>query len=131
LNLLDENFPDDQRVLLRNWRIPCRQIGRDFSRFGVKDRDIIPLLHQKRRLTFFTLDKDFFQLRLCHAAYGIAYLDTRADDAAYFVRRFLRHTRFDSEAKRMGIIARLHQNGIQFWQHKHGGTQRVGWQVDY
>ena len=127
MNLLDENFPEDQRPVLRAWRIPFRQVGREFSRSGVKDPDIIPLLHQQRRVTFFTLDKDFFDPSLCHPAYGVAFLDVRADDAAYFVRRFLRHARFDSTVKRMGVIARVHHEGIQFWQRNHALPQRASW----
>ena len=60
MNLLDENFPKDQWPLLKEWRIPFRLIGRDIARLGVKDPDIIPLLHQLRGVTFFTLDWDFF-----------------------------------------------------------------------
>ena len=40
MNLLDENFPEDQRPLLRKWRVPHRQIGRELAAFGVKDNDI-------------------------------------------------------------------------------------------
>ena len=127
MNLLDENFPEDQRSILRAWRIPFRQVGRDFSRSGIKDPDIIPLLHHQRRVTFFTLDKDFLEPALCHPAYGVAFLDVRADDAAHFVRCFLRHTRFDNVAKRMGVIARVHRDGIQFWQRNQAVPQRVSW----
>jgi hypothetical protein len=127
VNLLDENFPEDQRPILRAWGIPFRQVGREFSHSGVKDPEIIPLLHHQRRVTFFTLDKDFFEPSLCHPAYGVAFLDVRADDAAHFVRRFLRHARFDSTAKRMGVIARVHHEGIHFWQRNHAATQRVNW----
>ena len=37
VNLLDENIRDDQRALLRKWRIPFRQIGKEISRSGIKD----------------------------------------------------------------------------------------------
>jgi hypothetical protein len=71
VNLLDENFPEDQRPLLRQWGIRFRQIGRDVGWFGVKDDNVIPLLHERRGVTFFTQDQGFFQLRNCHAAYCI------------------------------------------------------------
>lgn len=127
MNLLDENFPEDQRPLLREWHIAFRQIGREISHTGVKDPDIIPLLHRQRRVTFFTMDKDFFEPSLCHATYGLVFLNVRADDAAHFVRRFLRHARFSSEARRMGIVARVHHDGVQFWQRTRTALQRVGW----
>jgi len=39
LNLLDENFPEDQSPLLEQWHIPFRQLGRDVARRGVKDAE--------------------------------------------------------------------------------------------
>jgi hypothetical protein len=113
--------------MLQEWHIPFRQIGREFSHLGVKDPDIIPLLHRQRRVTFFTLDEDFFKASLCHAAYGIAFLDVRADDAAYFVRRFLRHPKFNTQTQRMGIVARVRNGGVQFWQRSRAALQRVDW----
>ena len=35
--LLDENFPESQRQLLRGWRIPVRQIGVETGRKGMTD----------------------------------------------------------------------------------------------
>ena len=54
--ILDENFPESQRQLLRGWRIPIRQIGYEVGRCGMQDEEIIPFLLQRRRVTFFTLD---------------------------------------------------------------------------
>jgi hypothetical protein len=76
MNLLDENVRGDQRELLRKWRIAIRQVGKEFSRTGIQDPDLIPLLHHLKRPTFFTQDKDFFQRSLCHSAYPVA-LDSR------------------------------------------------------
>jgi hypothetical protein len=86
VNLLDENFPDDQAPLLKEWRIPFRKIGREVSCLGIKDPDILPLLHGLRRATFFTQDRGFFEAGLCHARYCLVWLDVPADDAALFVR---------------------------------------------
>jgi hypothetical protein len=49
VNLLDENFPEDQMPLLKEWHIPFRQIGHDVAHHGIKDPDIIPLLHHLHR----------------------------------------------------------------------------------
>ena len=46
MNLLDENVRDDQRALLRQWRIPFRQIGKELSRAGIQDDNLLPLLHR-------------------------------------------------------------------------------------
>ena len=50
MNVLDENIPEDQRQLLRSWRIRAYQIGREIGRQGLKDeQQIIPLLLELRR----------------------------------------------------------------------------------
>ena len=46
MTILDENIPEDQRQLLRSWRVPARQIGFEVGRPGMKDDEIIPLLHR-------------------------------------------------------------------------------------
>ena len=127
MNLLDENFPEDQRPLLQEWHIAFRQVGREFSRLGVKDPDIIPLLHRHGGTTFFTLDQGFFDRALVHPAYCLVWLNTRADDAAWFVRCFLRHPEFRSQAKRMGVVVRVHHEGIQFWRRGATTFRRVTW----
>jgi len=127
LNLLDENFPEDQALQLKECRISFRQIGRDVARLGIGDPEIIPLLHQLRWVTFFTLDRDFFHRRLCHPAYCQVWLDVRADDASHFVRQFLRHPSFESQQQRMGVVARAHADGIHFWRRGLPALQRVAW----
>ena len=62
MNLLDENIRDDQRMFLRQWHIPFRQIGKEISRAGVDDEEIVPLLHRLKRPTLFTQDEDFLRL---------------------------------------------------------------------
>jgi hypothetical protein len=69
--ILDENIPEDQRVLLRSWRIRAYQIGRDVGRAGIKDEQIIPLLMKLRRPTFFTRDLGFFDAKLSHSRYSM------------------------------------------------------------
>jgi hypothetical protein len=127
LNLLDENFPEDQQPLLRQWHIPFRQVGRELARPGAQDADLLTLLHRQRRATFFTQDRDFFHPRLCHAVYCLAFLDVRVDDTADFLRRFLRHRRFDSAVKRMGLVARVHHDGVHFWQRNRRTLQFTEW----
>jgi hypothetical protein len=128
LNLLDENFPEDQLPLLKQGGVPVRRVGTDVAWLGANDSDIIPLLHRLRGVTFFTQDFDFFDSALCHRACCLVWLDVRADDTAYFVRRFLKHPRFDTKAKRLGVVARVHHDGIHFWRRGQPGLQRVAWQ---
>ncbi len=126
--LLDENFPESQRQLLKAWRIPIRQIGVEISRKGVQDDEIIPLLLSLRRPTFFTLDGGFYSRRLCHARYCLVCVDVAPYEAAAFVRRFLGHKDFDTEAKRMGMVVRLSHAGIFLWRLHVEEEARLGWE---
>ena len=116
MNVLDENILKDQRQLLRNWRVRIHQIGYDVGRKGMKDDEIIPLLLQLRRPTFFTLDTDFYERNLCHVRYCLVCMDVKQDEAATFVRRLLRHEEFNTQAKRMGKVIRLSSAGLSVWQ---------------
>ena len=64
----------------------------------MKDGDIIRLLHEWNRATFFMRDDDFFARRLCHQGYCLVYLDVGDDEVAEFVRRILRHREFNTRA---------------------------------
>jgi hypothetical protein len=99
--VVDEHFPESQCRLLRGWHIRFRQIGYEIGRRGLKDPEIIPLLLQQRRLTFFTLDSDFNRLEYCHSHYSIVFLDVDEYEVASFIRRFLKQKEFDTEAKRL------------------------------
>jgi hypothetical protein len=80
-------------------------------------------------VTFFTLDADFYDRSLCHASYCLVLLDVRSDDTAYFLKRFLRHARFNTTAKRMGTVVRVHPDGLHFWEKKRPALQRIHWQA--
>jgi len=114
--ILDENFPESQRQLLRGWHIPIRQIGYEVGRSGMQDEEIIPFLLQRRRVTFFTLDQGFYKRHLCHARYCLVYLDVEQYEAAAFVRRVLRHRQFDTDAKRTAAVIRVAHKGLAVWR---------------
>ena len=63
MNVLDENIIESQRQFLRSWRIRVKQIGHEIGRPGMKDDEIISLLHRIRRVTFFTRDSGFYEAR--------------------------------------------------------------------
>ena len=117
MNILDENIPFGQRQPLADRGIHFRQIAREIGREGLDDREqIIPLLHRLRRPTFFTRDQDYYDPELRHAGYCLVYLDVGPDEAAEFIRRFLRHPSFRTQADRMGKVARVHHSGLSYWQ---------------
>lgn len=127
MNILDENVPESQRALLRSWRIALRQIGQDLGRKGMKDEEIIPLLHQLDRPTPFTLDGDFYDRRLCHEGYCLVHLDVEEEMAADSIRRLLRHREVNTKAKRMGRVIRASPSGLAFWRIHQEHESRLSW----
>jgi hypothetical protein len=116
VNILDEDIPEDQYQLLRSWRIPIRRIGVEVGRLGMKDQEILPLLHSLNRPTLFSLDHGFFKRRLCHAGYCLVHLDVEEDEAAEYVRRVLRHEELITRNKRMGAVLRAGPKGLTLWR---------------
>jgi hypothetical protein len=78
--------------------------------------DIIPLLHQLPRPTFFTRDAGFYERAMCHPGYCLVALAVSQDEAASYIHRFLRHRRFDTRAKRMGCAVRVSSAAITYWR---------------
>lgn len=114
--VLDENLPADQWQLLRNWRIRCRVVGSDIAASGALDENLIPVLHKLPQPTLFTLDRDFYRRDWAHANYGLVWLGVRRREAAEFIRRFIRHPEFDTQARRMGVVARVYESGVDYWR---------------
>jgi hypothetical protein len=127
VNILDENIPRNQRELLISWRVSIRQIGYDTGRKGIQDDEIIPLLHQLRRPTFFTRDSDFFDRRWCHQRYCLVYMDVDKYEAALFVRWVLRHPELNTQAKRMGAVIRVSRRGLSLYRSHTGGLTFLNW----
>lgn len=125
--VLDENLPAAQRLLLRKWGIRFRAVGVEVADSGAEDEDLIPVLHKLSRPTFFTLDRDFYRAEWVHPGHCLAWLDVRRREAAEFIRRFLRHPEFDTRAKRMGIVARVHPGGVVYWRAKARSPQSIPW----
>lgn len=126
--VLDENINAIQRRQLKQWKIHFRHIGAEVGRYGMKDRnEIIPLLHSLRHVTFCTRDHDFYHPWLRHPNYCLVYLEVKPDEAALFVRRFLRHPHLRTQAQRLGKVIRTHSEGISFWQVRVDKEQRLAW----
>ena len=125
--VLDENLPAGQRRLLRNWRMPCRTVGDEVAVAGTADANLLPVLRGLPRPTFFTLDRDFHRADWAHRAYCLAWLDVPHPHAADFIRRFLRHPAFGTQARRMGAVVRIHPGGVHFWRVGQRQPQAVRW----
>ena len=127
MNILDENIINSQGLLLKSWRIRFRQIGIDIARSGIQDENIIPFLHQLRRPTFFTRDAGFYNRHLRHQGYCLAYLAVEKSDVAVFIRHFLRHSEFDTQAKRIGSVIRISRRGLWVWRLRANQEQILLW----
>src|SRR5947209_17642669 len=93
----------------------------------MKDDEIIPLLHRLDRPTFFTLDGDFYNRRLCHEGYCLVHLDVDEEVVAEYVRRLLRYGGLNSKDKRMGRVIRIMPTGLGVWQIHHEQKGRRSW----
>ena len=116
MNVIDENVVNSQMHLLRGWRIRVHQIGHELGLSGMKDEEIIPLLHDLRSPTFFTRDLGFYNRSLCHKSYCIICLAVGQYEVATFIRRTLRHTSFNTRSKRMGKVILVGHTGIRMWR---------------
>jgi hypothetical protein len=128
MNILDENILFSQRNRLKSWKVHFKQIGMEIGRSGMKDRnDIIPLLHTLRRPTFFSCDHGFYRAQLRHAGYCLVWLDVLDDEAAEYIRRFLRYAEFRTQSQRIGKVIRVRHGGVSYWQMHQRGEQDLSW----
>ncbi|MBO0859667.1 MAG: hypothetical protein J2P21_14495 [Chloracidobacterium sp.] len=116
MNILDENIPRSQRLLLLSWGVHVKQIGLDIGHKGLLDEEIISLLHSLRQPTFITRDEDFYDRRLAHAGYSLVYLAVDKYESAFFARRALRHRELRTKAQRIGAVIRVSGAGIWLWR---------------
>ena len=93
-----------------------RHFGYEIGQRGTTDEAIIPFLHQLPQSTWFTLDQGFYRPQLRHSNYCLVVMDVREEEAASFVRRFLRQEQFNTQRKRMGTVIRLGRVGIRCWR---------------
>ena len=125
--LLDENIPKSQRLSLLRWK-PL-QIGFDYLDKSVKDDQIATRLRATRRVTFFTLDRDFFskRRRYGHANTGIVFVDAPDDRFSAIVDRFLRHHSFRTHTSRMGVVFKLGELSITCWRVADQSQTEISW----
>ena len=114
--LLDENLPGGQRLLLRNWGLHFRVVGIEVGRTGTKDENLIPVLHRLQQATFFSLDRFFFRPELLHRNICRVWLDVMDEQAAGFIRRFVKQPDFNTQAKGLGKVVPVHADGLHIRQ---------------
>lgn len=126
--ILDHNIAQDQVEQLRLWRIHFKQIGYEVGRPEWEDQqEILRYLHQAKKATFFTRDLGFFRRRLCHSNYSLVVITGPVLETASLIRRFLRHTRFKTKAKRVGKVVMLSKGSISFWDIEQEQRHNLHW----
>ncbi len=95
----------------------------------MKDEQVIPLLHKLRYVSFFTRDLGFYRRRLCHANYCSVILAVGQYEVASFIRRFLKHPKFNTKSKRMGRVIRITHIGMQIWQLHIKKEEELRWRL--
>jgi len=65
---------------------------------------------------YFTRDFGFYDRRFRHARYCLVHLAVKKDEIAIYVRRLLRHRKFDTKVKRMETVIRVAHIGLSVWQ---------------
>ena len=93
----------------------------------MKDSEIISLLHDLNRPTFFTRDDDFFERHLCHVDYCLVHTAVHKNEVAVFARRLLRHPALNTKAKRMGSVVRVTHAGLLEWRLHEENPERFDW----
>jgi hypothetical protein len=112
MNVLDGNVPQSQQDLPKRWRIHVRQIRDDAGRKGMKDREIIPLVLEFNRPTFFTLDRDFYSRRLCHDDYRLVFFRSRRRSIRKLCPPILAASSTEIESQKNGKSLTRIANGI-------------------
>ena len=125
--VLDENIPENQRQLLKGWNIKTGQIGCGVGRKGLTDEEIIPTLQKLGNPAFFTRDQGFYNRYLRHKGYCLVVLAVEQYEAAYFIRRFLKHPLFKTRSGRLGMVCRVSQTGVRMWKPDAEREASIGW----
>src|SRR5579862_2291819 len=105
--VIDENISELEVLRLRKWGIRVRLIWEDVAEVGTTDENLLPALLRLKRPVLFSQDAGFFRLEHLHAKYGLVWLDLKPSEVATHIRRFLKQPEFDTQAKRLGVVARI------------------------
>ena len=125
--VLDENISAAEEAKLTGWGIRCRTIGVHVAAKGDDDAQLLTFLLTLARPTFFSHDQDFWDQSRQHSRYCLVWLDTEETEQAGFIRAFLRHPEFNTRAKRLGKVVRVHADGLTCHHSRHGRPKRIAW----
>jgi hypothetical protein len=96
----------------------------------ILDERVPEILLTIRQPTFVTIDNDFWDRRFCHPDYAILYFALRTDQQGFIpdlLRTLLHKPEFRTRAVRMGKVARVHPDGVDFWQYRVSRRVHLAW----
>lgn len=125
--LIDENVSELEVLRLRKAGIRVRSVREEIARVGTSDEDLVRALRRLKQPLLFTQDEDFFDFRWLHRSYALVWLDVHPNLVSAYARRFLRHPEFDTQRKRMGVVARVSPASIHCWRTGERALQQVDW----
>jgi hypothetical protein len=92
------------------------------------DDNILPFLVRLKQPTLLTRDEGFFDRRLAHSRYCLAWFEVDAGQTAFWIRRFLRHPLFRTNTQRMGKVVCIAPRGIAYWSKDAQRLTKASWQ---
>jgi hypothetical protein len=96
----------------------------------IRDERVPEILMTLKAPTFITIDRGFWDSRLCHPKYCIVYFDLRDDQQELIpglLRGLLRRAEFRSRSNRMGKVCHISTKAIAYWQFKRSGLKTISW----
>lgn len=96
----------------------------------ILDDRVPEILRTLRHPTFVTIDQDFWKRDLCHPRYCILYFALREDQQRLLpnlLRALLRLPQFRTRTARMGKLARVSADHIDFWEFGKPTRTRLPW----
>ena len=117
--ILDEHLdPEKMLPALQSWTTAHRIV--DLRPHEViKDDRVLQLLHTLKQPTFVTIDDGFWDKNLRHPGYCLIYFalsDDQQDQIPPLLRQLFRFDAFKTKVARMGLVARVHPNYVDYWQ---------------
>jgi hypothetical protein len=98
----------------------------------VLDDRVPSILLAINKPTFLTIDQGFWSRRWCNPNYCVLYFALRSDQQAHIpdlLRKLMRLPGFQTRSRRMGKVARVGLESVEYWQWQAMDPQRIPWRA--
>ena len=96
----------------------------------ILDDRVPSLLLQLKKPTFITIDRDFWDQYWCHPSYCILFfnlIDDQQPEIPSLLQELVRQEGFRTIRERMGKVARVSTNSLEFWMHRSHRLHELEW----